>query len=432
MASAPRSDGATASARELAACEKQNRGGWASEKVIDFDQYEEGTGAFSDSGGDDPSSSASRSMTLSTLDAFDDSGRGASGAGASRELSADALAAIMDGIADKLPASLISTFEIDPLASEAMVKGPTPIKGGSAVGAVPRGQTGASSPAHQPRGIAPLDRGLVMQALASAIARALQGDSMVTAPILHKALPWLGKITVTPGTLRGKLVAKHRTYKVQAQVLAGGHVLPWRIGREWRYSELRRLLVDDVIFAARRHGLEAVFEPLVATFPPKSWQNRNSDEIAEFRGSSIEQYIGDVVAAVSQVLRAREDAKKTKKGRRRLALAASSVRDAELPAALAAFVPPLAGESATDTVGGLWGGENNRLPTPRKDSLDDPTGEGLGEIITLIVRRLLNIDPALREDLETMADALGALITATPTDHCHVTKEFKITPQQAL
>jgi hypothetical protein len=101
-----------------------------------------------------------------------------------------------------------------------------------------------------------------LKALVNSIARALHGDSVVTAPILYKGFPWLGAITVKAGSLRGNLVVRHRTYTVQARVLAGGHVLPWCIGRDWRYSELRKLLVDDFQATLKRYGLQSEFTML--------------------------------------------------------------------------------------------------------------------------------------------------------------------------
>lgn len=266
-----------------------------------------------------------------------------------------------------------------------------------------------------------------LKALVNSIARALNGDSVVTAPILYKGFPWLGNITVKSGSLRGNLVAKHRVYTIQARVLAGGHMLPWCIGREWRYSELRKLLVDDLQVLIKKHGLQNEFGAIVESFPPKTWQNRNSDETAEYRSAAMQAYMRRLVALASQAIETRDFERSSKKKRR--------TRDSTLSRNRSGSGTSNQG---TTSASGASGARSNELavidigPPPRKNSYEELIGEGIGQIIELVVQRLLNINSELRYEVAQVSHNLGTLITMTPTDHCHVTKEFKLTPQQAL
>uniref|UniRef100_A0A7S3V117 Uncharacterized protein n=1 Tax=Aplanochytrium stocchinoi TaxID=215587 RepID=A0A7S3V117_9STRA len=142
----------------------------------------------------------------------------------------------------------------------------------------------------------------VLRAIVSGISKALSGDSVVTAPALSRGFDWLGRIIVKPGPLEGPYYRRHRTYRVQGQILAGGHVLPWRIGRSWRYSELHTLLVEDLCTLVNTFSLQPHYAELISHFPPKNWQNRNSEETAEFRGAAIEAYVLRGIEITSMLL----------------------------------------------------------------------------------------------------------------------------------
>jgi len=245
----------------------------------------------------------------------------------------------------------------------------------------------------------------IAKTLYAGLSHALNGSSHVTAPVLYKCFEWLGFISVKPGSLKGNSVLKYRTYVVQVQILAAGHVLPWKIGREWRYSELRKILVDDVLTVIRKNGLEEYFIGVMESFPPKTWQMRNTDETALLRGDAIQGYVSNLLGAINRIMEERHNSKKSKRQRRKNAAANNDnlVVDSYF--------------SGTAAVA---------------SSLDDLLNQGMQEIIELLVGKLLNIDKMLRQDISKLSDDLGALITAAPSEHSQVTKEFKLTPQQAL
>uniref|UniRef100_A0A7S2SEQ7 PX domain-containing protein n=1 Tax=Mucochytrium quahogii TaxID=96639 RepID=A0A7S2SEQ7_9STRA len=294
----------------------------------------------------------------------------------------------LEDISTKIPASILKTFEPDSTTL-------TSVSGKS-----------QDSP--------------VLKALVSGLAQALSGDSVVTAPVLYKGFEWLGRIAVKPDSLRGNIVVKYRTYRIQAQILAGGHVLPWKIGRVWRYSELRKLLVDDFQAVVRDHGLEKYYERIIDTFPKKTWQTRNTDETAEFRGSAMEVYISAIIQITSGIIEEREFAKGSKRNRRK-----------------SHNVDSTASTTGSESASGAVRGTSLRSLgfhglDERKNSIDEITSDGLGDVMDIIVTKLLNIDRDLRHDISQLSQDLGALIASAPTDHCHVTKEFKLRPQQNL
>mmetsp|Transcript_9558 Transcript_9558/g.18874 ORF Transcript_9558/g.18874 Transcript_9558/m.18874 type:complete len:466 (+) Transcript_9558:471-1868(+) len=275
----------------------------------------------------------------------------------------------------------------------------------------------------------------ILRALSCGLARALQGDSMVTAPVLYKNAPWLGRISVSAGDLKGNVVTKYRTYFVQGEVLAGGHVLPWKLGRIWRYSELRRVLVDDLQVIVSRYGLEDFFTSnLYNKFPGKNWSGRNKPELANLRAQGLEGYIDALLKACNKAISEFELKSKRKANRRRrsaqdeaaaMSGSASVSSSASLPPPSTEFSLP--SEAAVITFGeeGVFAGD-----TPLTGL--ELMGRGIYEVTNLIIGRLLHVNGNLRFDIAKLSEELGDLITSTPLDHVNVTKEFKITPQQAL
>jgi len=366
----------------------------ANDNLINFDRYEQNIGLSDNSG----------AVARSTV-TIDD---GQESSGASAEESKSLL--IIEEIKDEIPLSILETFQLDEAAYAS--------------------EDGISDSGESCK---------FLNALGTSVSRALSGESMVTAPILHSGFPWLGKVTVTPGPLKGNLVGKYRVYKVQAQILAGGHVLPWQIGRTWRYSELRSLLVDSLLEVAQRNDIYEQFEPLFSTFPKKTWQNRNSEEVAAARSKGLELYINRILKLVGTIIDAQEQARLARKNRRRKT--ANGNRSASASGS-SSFSPPStvrdlgtslasAFHSRRRAQDGSQHGETTDL-VHRKNSMDLLTGKGLGDVMSLIINELLTIDSGLLKDISKLSAFLGDLITSTPNDHCHVTKEFMLTPQQAL
>ena len=286
-----------------------------------------------------------------------------------------------------------------------------------------------------------------VKALVNTIAHALNGDSIVTAPILHDGFPWLGEISVKPGALNGNMITVHREYLVQARILAGGHVLPWYIGRKWRYSDLRTLLVDDLQALIKKHNLRDEFEGIIDTFPAKTWHGRNTDEVAIARSSAIQAYIHQLIMLMGEIRELRNAEKSIKKKRWADRSGASAYSQNTLFNDPTLTESPFYPNSFSDTNNapvlhssnsGSRMSENSSVKkdanpsVKRMNSFDSIMGEGIGQIMSLIVNRLLNIDQELRHEISTVSQDLRVLITSTPTEHCHVTKEFKIMPQQAL
>ncbi|GBG32877.1 Hypothetical Protein FCC1311_091022 [Hondaea fermentalgiana] len=446
MAEARQAHGARADAARDAPKERQHGGA-----VIDFDEYDAAEDGL-----------ATARSTLANFDDFFDGD-------AEAHIGRHALS--VDLIRSKIPASVLRTFEPDSVtlatlearrgSEESREEGdnehnssgasarPAAGSGAGATGA--RGVSGSrSSGAAVSRSISAQQSSAgsegdgstcsgILNALVRGLARALTGDSMVTAPVLYKNANWLGRISVSPGPLQGNLVTKYRTYRVQGEVLAGGHVLPWKLGRVWRYSEIRRLLVDSLQVIVERYGLEEWFGHLFSKFPGKNWSGRNKPEIADFRAQAIETYIENLLKACNKAMRDYELKCKKKSGRRRrmesgegenfgTTAAASSSRASDGASAFGTsdiFTP-------RDILAIEFGGEF-RFPGegPPLTGLER-LAKGLQEVTDLLVGHLLHVNGQLRSDVTKLSDEMGALITSTPLDHVNVTKEFKITPQQAL
>lgn len=283
----------------------------------------------------------------------------------------------------------------------------------------------------------------VLSSIVSGIAKALSGDSVVTAPALSRGYDWLGRVIIKPGPLEGPYYRRHRTYRVQGQILAGGHVLPWRIGRSWRYSELHALLFDDLSRLVYKFSLQPHYSELMTHFPPKDWQGRNSDQTAKFRGAAIEAYVLrgieitsmllDSIPAENRLTRKQRERNKQRQRQRR--------RQRQLQRELGGNGGRNSNTN-TDTDGAsanpssqaqqdYYIEEDSDSDASEPKCADEMESE-LKQIMNIFVTKLLGIDKELINHLTQISNDLGKLISATPSTHSRVSKDFRVDPQQAL
>jgi len=271
----------------------------------------------------------------------------------------------------------------------------------------------------------------VLRVIVSGISKALSGNGIVTSP--SRGFDWLGRVIVKPGPLEGPYYRKHRTYKIQGQLLASGHVLPWRIGKNWRYSELHSLLVEELDILVRKFSLLPHYQELLTFFPPKNWQTRNSFETAEFRGAALEAYVTRGIEITSTLLdsvsiettltrKQREKAKKRKRRRR---------RQLQLQRELGGDVSQNNDDGSVSAIASR-GSENFSDSDESEYKCVEDLEEELRQIMDIFVTKLLGLNPKIANDLKEISRDLGKLISAKPLAHSRVSKDFRVDPPQAL
>lgn len=203
-------------------------------------------------------------------------------------------------------------------------------------------------------------------------------------------------------------------------------IISWQVGRDWRYSDLHALLVDELDELTDMYGLRVHYMELMSTFPPKTWQTRNSDETSEYRASAIENYIIRGIKITTLLLESIPvESRLTKKQRER---EAKRKRQRERQRRLR---QNLGGTDDHDS------DQDNYVQTSADESVEaakDPEQleRELKQVLDLFVNRLLGVDENTEKQLSEISMELGKLISETPALKTQVTKDFHIDPQQAL
>ena len=232
------------------------------------------------------------------------------------------------------------------------------------------------------------------------------GESIVLAPLLSDFLPWLGDINVSIGMIYGNSIFKYRKYFIHAKVLAEGHCTLWKIGREFRYKEMRKILFDELYQIIRNFGLDSEFVDLFDQFPSKKCKDKNSIETARYRQISFQLYINKIFHILRKILLRRKKYTKQK---------------------ILKYNPshnsPLIKKSSD-------------IETEIKDSLKSgditAVNVDINSIVHLIIYKLLGIDPNLQKKISFISSSLGKHIVTCPGYHYHIDKNFEIIPQQPL
>ena len=201
----------------------------------------------------------------------------------------------------------------------------------------------------------------------------------------------------------------------------------WQVGRAWRYSDLHALLVEELDDLCDLFGLRVHYMELMSTFPPKTWQGRNSNQTSEYRANAIEQYVLRGIKITTFLLESVPvESRMTKRQREREAQRRRQrQRQRQLQREL--------GGNEDHESDGLVE-EDRDTEEEEAEAPKDPEQleRELKQILHLFVTRLLGIDASLLEELLDISTNLGKLISNTPALQTRVTKEFHVDPQQAL
>ena len=185
--------------------------------------------------------------------------------------------------------------------------------------------------------------------------------------------------------------------------------------------------MDELDELCDLYGLRVHYMELMSTFPPKTWQGRNSNQTSEYRASAIEKYVLRGIKITTFLLESVPvESRMTKRQRER---EAQRKRQRQRQRQLQR---ELGGNEEHDSEGNADDERESEDDVGELPKDPEQLERELKQILHLFVTRLLGIDASLLEELLDISQNLGKLISNTPALQTRVTKEFHVDPQQAL